>query len=550
MLSDEAIFDQLRRAVIGRRSTFEGPFGSRMISYADHTASGRALDFIEDYLRRTALVEYGNTHTEDSYTGRRTTQRSAEAVEMVKAGVGADERDVALFCGTGSTGAIARFQEILRLKIAPGADKLKALKAIGRVEPPLIIVGPYEHHSNEISWRETVAEVVECPMSDEGLIPLEALETMIAMQREATPERQIIGSFSAASNVTGVLTEVHAIARIFHRYGGLACFDFAASAPYVPINMHPEDPEEAIDALFISPHKMLGGPDTPGVLIFRRDLYTLEVPTTAGGGTVRYVSPLGHVYSDDISQREEAGTPGIIQKLRCGLVFALKDRLGAEAITAREQRWLKRAILRLSNHPKLELLRPECGGRCLPILSFNIKADGRYLHHRFVTALLNDLFGIQSRAGCSCAGPYGHRLLGIDSRTSERYCQVILGGYEGLKPGWVRVGLHYIMSEAEVDFLLDAILFVAEHGQRFLGLYHFDIRAGRWWHKETKRDGPLLNLAAALKGVEAPTRVASPKIARDGYLAEAHHLLEQLQEPSPHDCSIPEEAQDLIFFVL
>ncbi|MBU0551060.1 aminotransferase class V-fold PLP-dependent enzyme [Myxococcota bacterium] len=545
------MFDTLRRAVVGRRVIFEGPFGPRMLTYADHTASGRAVDFIEDYLRHTALVEYGNTHTEDSYTGRRTTLRAEEAAAMVKAGVGADERDVVLFCGTGSTGAIARFQEILRLKIAPGADKAKARAAVGLDERPLVIVGPYEHHSNEISWRETLAEVVECPMDEAGLISHAALDGILSAARAASPRRQIIGAFSAASNVTGVLTEVHALARIFHEYGALACFDFAASAPYVPINMHPPALVEALDAIFISPHKMLGGPGTPGVLVFRRDLYTLKAPTTAGGGTVRYVSTLGHVYTDDISQREEAGTPGIIQKLRCGLVFALKDKLGAQAIASREQRWLKRGYARLAAHPGVELLRPACGRPCLPILSFNIKAGDRYLHHRFVTALLNDLFGVQSRAGCSCAGPYGHRLLGINEATSSRYCQVILGGYEGLKPGWVRVGLHYIMSAEEVDFLIDAILFVADHGARFLGLYDFDVHGGGWRHREAVAEAkPLLDLEAAIAGIGPPTRARSPREARAAYLAEAHAMAARLTPPPPRPCLIPEEARDLIFFVL
>ncbi len=543
----DAFCARLREGIIGARALLDGPFGPRMITYADYTASGRCLALIEAYLARTALAEYGNTHTEDSTTGLNTTARSAEAEAMVKRGVGANAGDAAIFVGTGSTGAIKRFQEILGLVVPPGCD---AKNCTNRQDDPVVVVGPYEHHSNEITWRETIAEVVECPLDNRGLIDLEELDRILA--KLARPGRRIIGSFSAASNVTGVRSDVHAIARALHRYGAIACFDYAALAPYVSIDMHPtDDPDAALDAVFLSPHKMLGGPGTPGVLVFRRDLYDLEVPTTGGGGTVVYVSPLGHVYADDIERREEAGTPGIIQKIRCGLVFALKDHIGAAGIEEREHRWLDLALERFERDDRLELLGPASRER-LPILSFNVRRpDGRYLHHRFVTTLLSDLFGIQSRAGCSCAGPYGHRLLGISDAESERYLCVILDGYEGLKPGWVRVGFHYVMSEAECRFLLDAASFIAEYGDRFRPLYDFDLRSGNWTHRERQPTGPLLDFAAMLRGVPEPTREKDPEATYGRYLTEARQIAEQLPEAADFTAKptdFPADLEELVFF--
>jgi selenocysteine lyase/cysteine desulfurase len=378
------------------------------------------------------------------------------------------------------------------------------------------------------------------------------------LAKTAGSGRRIIGSFSAASNVTGVRTDVHAIARILHRHGAIACFDFAALAPYVPIDMHPkDDPAAALDAIFISPHKMLGGPGTPGVLAFRRDLYSLEVPTTVGGGTVVYVSPLGHVYTDNIEQREEAGTPGILQKIRCGLAFALKDHVGGDVIEAREQRFLDMCLERFAAQPQVELLGPATRAR-VPIVSFNIAlatASGmpkRYLHHRFVTTLLSDMFGIQSRAGCSCAGPYGHRLLGIGDDQSERYRCVIVKGFEGLKPGWVRIGFHWAMDDAECSFLLDAVAFIAKYGDRFRRLYDFDLHTGCWRHRAAPpRNEPLLCLEQALCGALPPRQESEPKAAYARYLAEATHLAESLGDAPGYSVAPPDLAPDmaeLVFF--
>lgn len=544
----DALFARLREDIVGARALIDGPFGPRMITYADYTASGRCLTMLEEYLARTVMVEYSNTHTADSITGARTTDRAREAERLVKQSVGADDGDVAIFVGTGSTGAIKRFQEILGLVVPPGCDVDDCSK---RQHNPVVVVGPYEHHSNEITWRETIAEVVECPLDERGLIDLAALDRILA--DGSFRGRRIIGSFSAASNVTGVRSDVYAIARIMHRHGGIACFDYAALAPYVPIDMHPPgDPKAALDAIFLSPHKMLGGPGTPGVLVFARELYDLEVPTTGGGGTVVYVSPLGHVYADEIERREEAGTPGIIQKIRCGLVFALKDRLGASAIEAREQRWLELALERFERDERLEILGPATHAR-LPIISFNIRLpDGRYLHHRFVTTLLSDLFGIQSRAGCSCAGPYGHRLLGIGKEESERYRCVILEGFEGLKPGWVRIGLHFVMDETECAFLLDAIALIAELGDRFRPLYDFDVETGGWTHRQRPvATGPLLDLDAVLEGVPLPAWETDPAAAYGRYLTEAREIGAGL--PAPDDftakpAGLPAGLEDLVFF--
>ena len=319
-----------------------------------------------------------------------------------------------------------------------------------------MFVGPYEHHSNEVTWRQGLATVVEVNLAADGGIDLAHLESLL--QAPEYQGRLRIGSFSAASNVTGMRSPVREIAKLLHANDAFACFDYAASAPYVEIDMNPplddDGGDASLDAVFLSPHKFLGGPGSSGVLVFNERLYSKGLgPSVAGGGTVDYVSPHDQDFIADIEEREKAGTPGVLQTLKAALVLELKQRIGVARIEAREHELLRRALRRWSAHDGIEVLGNPDPSRRIGIVSFNLRdARGRYLHPKFVTVLLNDLFGIQSRAGCSCAGPYGHRLLGIDQPTSELYRDWVRKGFQGIKPGWCRVGFHYAMDDAEADY--------------------------------------------------------------------------------------------------
>ena len=307
-----------------------------------------------------------------------------------------------------------------------------------------MFVGPYEHHSNELPWRETIADVVVIGADADGHIDLDDLSAQLA-RYGGRPLR--IGSFSAASNVTGILSDADAIAALLHAHGALSFWDYAAAGPYVPIRARESAPGagDRKDAIFLSPHKFIGGPQTPGVLIVSRDLVRNRVPTVPGGGTVAFVDPIGHRYLDDPVAREEGGTPAIVESIRAGLVFALKQAVGTGVIQASEERLWKRALHRWSRNPDIEVLgSPDA--RRLSIVSLRIRHGDRYLHHNFVVAVLNDLFGIQARGGCSCAGPYGHRLLAIDPARSHAFRAEIGHGCEGIKPGWTRINFNYFIS--------------------------------------------------------------------------------------------------------
>jgi selenocysteine lyase/cysteine desulfurase len=475
------LVERIRASVIGDDVVLQGPFGARRMVYADSTASGRALSFVERFIRDRVLPLYGNTHTEASATGQQTTQLREEARSLIRGAVRGSDDDVVLFCGSGSTGAIDRLARVVGLSTDGAHRRFAPLPAERR---PVVFVGPYEHHSNELPWRESIADVVTIRADRNGQIDLEHLDA--ELERFAR-RPLLIGSFSAASNVTGVVTDVDAVSIALHRRGALAWWDYAAAGPHLPIEMNPSPPcpdgrLAYKDAVFLSPHKLVGGPGTPGVLVAKRHHFRNPTPSVPGGGTILFVSPARHRYHDDPVIREEGGTPAIVESIRAGLAFALKEAVGADEIRQRERDFVARALASWRANPRIEILGDPVRER-LPIVTFGLRHPPGILHSAFVVSVLSDLFGIQARSGCFCAGPYIHRIYPIDETWSRAMDADTARGRIGANLALVRIGFDYFMSETAFAYVLEAVHLLADEAWRLLPLYRFDPQTGTWSHR-------------------------------------------------------------------
>ncbi|WP_170325970.1 aminotransferase class V-fold PLP-dependent enzyme [Ruegeria arenilitoris] len=450
----------LRDGLIGENVLIPGLHRDVPLVYADYVASGRALRQVEDFVAHEVLPFYANSHTEASYCGSYMTRLRREARAEIARIVGARGEDAVIFTGSGATA---------------GLNRLVSLLGVDAADRPVVLIGPYEHHSNILPWRESKAQVIEIPEAAEGGVDLAALEQALV---DNAGSDLIIGSFSAASNVTGIITDPDPITRLLKAHGAASVWDYAGGGPYLPMDMGPEDARK--DAIVVSPHKFPGGPGASGVLIVNQNTVKRTCPSWPGGGTVSFVSPWRHDYSEDLATREEAGTPNVIGDIRAALAFIVKDVVGTHEIARREEKYNRMALEGWGDNPNLTLLGTDNPHR-LPIYSFLVCDNvGRPVHQQLFTRMLSDIYGIQARGGCACAGPYAHRLLGIDRETSDELHAALSAGEEMKKPGWVRLNFSYLMSEETVQFIIDSVNDLSRRTEEFAPYYCADPATARF----------------------------------------------------------------------
>ena len=467
-----AHFAHFREGIVGHDLHIPTPYGTVPMIYADWTASGRAYRPLEERLLRDFAPYIANTHTETSFTGHAMTAAYHKARDIIKQHIHASAKDVLLATGTGSTGAINKLQRMLGLRVPSNFIGITKVAVDAR---PLVLITHMEHHSNHTSWLECEVDLEVIPATVDGQVHLEAIPPLLA-RYAARPLK--IASVTACSNVTGISTPYHQIAALMHASGGLCFVDFACSAPYVEIDMHPSAPMQALDAVFFSPHKFLGGPGACGILVFNGGIYSALVPDQPGGGTVTWTNPWQeHRYYKDIEVREDGGTPGFLQLIRAALAVQVKESMGVDRIAEREHEIVARVFAALGTSPSIVILAARHRER-LPVISFYVPG----LHYNLVVRMLNDRFGVQARGGCSCAGTYGHYLLNVDLQHSHRITEKIDAGDLSDKPGWVRVSFHPAMSDAEVDATCAAILQVADNGEAWESDYRHLPRLNDYEH--------------------------------------------------------------------
>lgn len=472
----EQYFQPFREKIIGIDQSFVSPYGEQQVIYTDWTASGRLYRPIEEKLMNEFGPFVANTHTETSTTGAAMTLAYHEARNIIKRHVNANENDVLITEGSGMTGVVNKFQRILGLKVS---ENLKEHTSIPEDIKPIVFVSHMEHHSNQTSWLETIADVEVVPCNEDGLVCLEKFEESIKQHQH---RKLKIASITSCSNVTGIKTKYHDVAKLIHKYNGLCFVDFACCAPYVDIDMHPEDKDAHLDAIFFSPHKFLGGPGSSGVLIFNKKLYKNMVPDNPGGGTVSYTNPWGdHDYFDDVETREDGGTPAFLQTIRIALSIQLKEQMGTDKIKAREDEMNEKIFQTLESISNVKILAPNHKKR-LSIFSFYVEN----IHFNLVVKLLNDKYGIQTRGGCSCAGTYGHFLLNVDQATSYSIKDQILEGCSTEKPGWVRLSLHPTTTDKELDFICNSLVELCENIEEWGKDYSYDPMKNDYVHNSVQ----------------------------------------------------------------
>lgn len=472
----EKYFEHFRQQTIGNDLNFESPFGTQKMIYADWVASGRLYSPIEERIQKSFGPWVANTHTETSESGTLTTKAYHHAQHIIKNHVHANSDDVLITSGNGMTGVINKFQRILGFKQYGSKDHpFNKIQDLSEKQRPVVFITHMEHHSNQTSWEETIADVVVLQPDKNMLVD----ENELLRKLEEYKDREIkIGSFTACSNVTGVRTNHHKLARIMHENKGLCFVDFAANAPYDAIDMHPGNDLESLDAIFFSPHKFLGGPGSSGVLIFNKKLYTSNVPDNPGGGTVDWTNPWGqYKYIDNIEAREDGGTPGFLQAIRIALAIQLKEKMGVKNIHKRENQLIERAFNGLKQVPKLHILAEKVKDR-LGVVSFFIED----VHFNLVVKILNDRFGVQVRGGCACAGTYGHFLLGVSPEQSKEIAEKINSGDLSEKPGWIRLSLHPTMTDSELDTVIDGLKQLVENIDEWSKEYTYNSTSNEFKH--------------------------------------------------------------------
>ena len=474
----ERYFNQFRQHIIGIDQKFESPFGTQKIIYTDWTASGRLYRPIEEKLCNEFGPYVANTHTETTVSGTAMTKAYHKAKHIIKDHVNCNEDDVLIMSGNGMTGVINKFQRILGLKVP---ENLQNYTNVPNEIRPVVFISHMEHHSNQTSWLETIAKVEVIPPSEDGLFSINNLKVLLETYKDRPLK---IASVVGGSNVTGIQTPYHDIAKLMHQNGGVCFVDFACSAPYVDIDMHPEDDEQALDAIFFSPHKFLGGPGTSGVLIFNKKLYKNMIPDCPGGGTVSWTNPWGeHKYIDNIEDREDGGTPGFLQTIKTALCIKLKEQMGVSNILKREHEIVDYIFEDLKSVNNLNILAGQHKER-LGVISFYIDD----LHYNLGVKLLNDRFGIQTRGGCSCAGTYGHFLLHVDVETSHELTNEISLGELTRKPGWIRMSIHPTTTNEEIKFVCNSLKDLAKHHKDWAKDYNYIKSSNEFVHKTSSEN--------------------------------------------------------------